>query len=54
MFNFIIGNATLKECTDIFSSNFMNTEGVNNKNVKGGTVIELPTEIQHNTFIEIV
>jgi len=53
MFNFIIGKSSFLDIINIFeqiSTNNLQIEKINSEKL----VIELPTEIQHNTFLEIV
>jgi hypothetical protein len=53
MFNFIIGKSSFSDTMNIFDQgSTQNLQTTSNYQEK--LTIELPTEIQHNTFLEIV
>ena len=56
MFNFIIGHSSFSEITKLFfNGNLLKVLILNKKlSSQKELVIDLPTEIQHNTFLEIV
>jgi len=56
MFNFIIGHSSFSEITKLFFNvNLLKVLILNKKlSSQKELVIDLPTEIQHNTFLEIV
>jgi hypothetical protein len=56
MFNFILGNSSFLEISKLFFNfNSLRVLTLNKKlSSLGGLIIDLPTEIQHNTFLEIL
>jgi hypothetical protein len=53
MFNFIIGKSSFLDIVNIFKQISITNLQLKKSNTEK-LLIELPTEIQHNTFLEIV
>jgi heme/copper-type cytochrome/quinol oxidase subunit 2 len=53
IFNFIIGSSSFYEMSKLFNSNSINLLNLKKENQED-IAIDLPAEVQHNTFLEIV
>jgi len=55
LFHFIVGNSTFLDMRGIFSNNTsLKVLDLSKSNDLNSAVIDLPTEIQHNTVLEII